>query len=171
MHGVGSRYLPIEQAEETEYFPRMVQIAGVLNEMTPDDVMAVSSSPAAGPGMWNYDFSDPTGPQLGIVALPGSLLVTEMIDPVAMIAYNNELNIQLAEDNAEVLVVVDRGEIEFEIGKFFLWADPAGKLLVRWMNSAPPPEYTCMGRVKTVFIPFLPSMQKEQTGWMEEDEY
>ena len=40
------------------------QVAGSLPDITVADVMAVGFSPSAEMGMWQYDFSDPTGPQV-----------------------------------------------------------------------------------------------------------
>lgn len=40
------------------------QVAGSLPDITVADVMAVGFTPSAEMGMWQYDFSDPTGPQV-----------------------------------------------------------------------------------------------------------
>lgn len=40
------------------------QVAGSLPDITVADVMAVGCTPSAEMGMWQYDFSDPTGPQV-----------------------------------------------------------------------------------------------------------
>lgn len=63
-HGMRSRFLPIDQLDEQTYAPRTVQVAGVLPELTVKDILAVGCTPAPGVGMWQYDFSDPDGPQV-----------------------------------------------------------------------------------------------------------
>lgn len=42
----------------------MEQVAGALPEITVADIMAVGCTPAPEMGMWQYDFSDPEGPQV-----------------------------------------------------------------------------------------------------------
>lgn len=61
-----SRFLPIDQLDEQTYSPRIVQIAGALQDVTVGDIMAVSVTPPPEKGTWQYDFSDPEGPQVYI---------------------------------------------------------------------------------------------------------
>ncbi|CAM9406045.1 unnamed protein product [Scytosiphon promiscuus] len=168
-HGMRSRFLPVDQLDDEVFAPRIVQVAGMLREMTVEDVMAVGFTPAAEMGMWQYDFSDPGGPQLGSVAVPGGEQVFNMKEPVAIVCPNEDLNIQMPNDEqTEMLLVVDRANREYEYGKFFLWNTAAG-LLVRYFEGEPDPEYECVGRVGLVLAPFLPSMRKKSSGFEEED--
>lgn len=59
-----SRFLPIEQLDNQDFAPRIVQVVGAMREISVADVMAVGASPPAEIGMWQYDFSDPEGPQV-----------------------------------------------------------------------------------------------------------
>lgn len=38
----------------------------MLRDITVEDIMAVGFTPAAEMGMWQYDFSDPSGPQVRV---------------------------------------------------------------------------------------------------------
>lgn len=59
-----SRFLPVDQLDDETFAPRIVQVAGTLSDVTVADIMAVGVTPAAELGMWQYDFSDPGGPQV-----------------------------------------------------------------------------------------------------------
>ncbi|CAB1100338.1 unnamed protein product [Ectocarpus sp. CCAP 1310/34] len=169
-HGMRSRFLPVDQMDDEVFAPRIVQVAGVLPEITVADIMAVGFTPAPEMGMWQYDFSDPEGPQLGTVAVPGGEQVFKMKEPVAIVCPNDDLNIQMPNDEkAEMLLVIDRANREFEFGKFFLWDTPSDGLVVRYFEGEPTPGFACVGRVGIVLAPFLPSMAKKSSGFEEED--
>ncbi|CAM9894059.1 unnamed protein product [Ectocarpus sp. 13 AM-2016] len=93
-----SRFLPVDQMDDEVFAPRIVQVAGALPEITVADIMAVGFTPAPEMGMWQYDFSDPEGPQLGTVAVPGGEQVFKMKEPVAIVCPNDDLNIQMPND-------------------------------------------------------------------------
>ncbi|CBJ33396.1 conserved unknown protein [Ectocarpus siliculosus] len=97
-HGMRSRFLPVDQMDDEVFAPRIVQVAGALPEITVADIMAVGFTPAPEMGMWQYDFSDPEGPQLGTVAVPGGEQVFNMKEPVAIVCPNDDLNIQMPND-------------------------------------------------------------------------
>lgn len=63
-----SRFLPVEQLDDETFAPRTIQIAGALPDITVADIMAVSCNPPSEMGMWQYDFSDPSGPQVSLIA-------------------------------------------------------------------------------------------------------
>lgn len=63
-HGMRSRFLPVEQLDDETFTPRIVQLAGALGDVTVADIMAVGFTPSPEMGMWQYDFSDPGGPQV-----------------------------------------------------------------------------------------------------------
>jgi len=63
-HGTGSKFMPLTQLDSEEYAPRTVQVAGVLPGLTKEEFYAPQSAPAAPPGQWQFDFSDPEGPQV-----------------------------------------------------------------------------------------------------------
>lgn len=168
-HGMRSRFLPIEQLDDQAFAPRIVQVAGALREISVADVMAVGTSQPAEIGMWQYDFSDPHGPQMGTVAVPGCEAIFNMEEPVAIVSPNDDLNIILPEDEeAEVLLIVDRVDRNFVNSKFFLW-NTADGLEVRFFESEPPLGYECVGRVGLVVVPFVKTMAQTFTGFEEEE--
>jgi len=77
--------------------------------LTAEELLAPTSFDSAGYGRWTYDFSDPEGPQLGTVALPGSELVHGCIDPVIVIANTLSLGVDLQEDEE---VEVSNGRVK-----------------------------------------------------------
>jgi hypothetical protein len=102
-HADNFKYLPISTAQYDEFYPRILPIAGVYPDVTVDQLMSPKSTPAAAVGMWTYEFTDPAGSQLGTVALPGSDVLSEAVDPVVLIAKNTDLNIQIL-DETEILI-------------------------------------------------------------------
>eukprot|EP00953_Heterococcus_sp_UTEX-ZZ885_P024043 13179-Heterococcus_DN1.PRE.1 len=106
LHGTGSRFMPVVQIDEDEHYPRSIAVAGMYPGITAElrvamlctafsaqEIAAVTSSEAAEPGSWQYDFTDPEGPQMGTVAVPGSAIVTEMDDPCIIVAQSDALGI------------------------------------------------------------------------------
>ena len=168
-HGQGFKFLPLERGGRKFHFPRIVQIAGVFPDLTPEELMAPSSVPAAPVGKWAYDFSDPEGPQLGTVALPGSDAVAKCEDPVVMITTNTALGVQYPEE-VEILVLVDRADRRHVDDSFFVFRTPDNRLLIEW-NDELEPGYEIMGRVALCASPFIESMAKKITGIAEEDEF
>jgi hypothetical protein len=168
-HGQGFKFLPLERGGRKFHFPRIVQIAGVYPELTAEDLLAPKSFPAAPVGRWVYDFSDPEGPQLGTVALPGSDVVAQCEDPVVMIATNTALGVQYP-DEVEILVCVDRADRTLVSDGFFVFRTPDNRLLVQWSDELEP-GYEILGRVALCAAPFIESMAKKVTGIAEEDEF
>ncbi|CAM9606364.1 unnamed protein product, partial [Phaeothamnion confervicola] len=126
LHGTGSRYMPIVQIKSSQEYPRTVAVAGVYPGLTPDEFLTPQSSEPAELGKWQYDFTDPDGPQMGTVALPGSAQLNSLDDPVIVVARNDVLGIELPKGDVSTLVVADRADTEFEMGKFFVWQTPEG---------------------------------------------
>ena len=144
--------------------------------MTKEDFFAVTSEPAADPGQWTYDFSDPDGPQLGTVAIDGSNVVFSCKDPVAIIAEHPSIGVKLPEaikDPVDLVVVVDRAETGFAERKFLVLDSPQEGLVIRAFAAKAdiPPNCAILGRVELVQIPWLPAMKPTKTGFMEADEY
>ncbi|KAG5178195.1 hypothetical protein JKP88DRAFT_225645 [Tribonema minus] len=168
LHGTGSRFLPIVQIGAREHYPRTVCIAGAYPGLTAEDIAAPTSGEPAEQGTWQYDFTDPEGPQMGTVALPGGDTVTDLIDPVIIVAASDSLGISLPQDaTTEVLAVVDRAEVDFQEGKFFVWQAPDKSVIIRWFKQEPQ-GYQCLGRVVFVHVPFLDVMKKPSSGFEEE---
>ena len=70
-------------------------VAGKYPTLSVDDVFYPAENPAVPAGSWVYDFSDGEDAKLGTVAIPGSELVSEAVDPVVLVAKNTDLNIAL----------------------------------------------------------------------------
>jgi hypothetical protein len=168
LHGQNFKFLPIIQGNPKKHFPRIVCIAGVYPDLSPEELMAPSSSPAAPVGRWMYDFSDPDGPQLGTVAIPGSDVVTECIDPIAVIAKNTVLGVDAPED-MEMVVLIDRANRNFSPDNFYIFKTPSNTLLIQWTESISQ-GYQCLGKVVLCLSPFLESMRTALSGFAEADE-
>lgn len=175
LHGQKACFLPLKQLDMDYYAPRIVQIAGSYPGLSRKDFFAVQSEASADPGQWSYDFSDPDGPQLGTVALEGSAMVSSCEDPVAIIAEHPSIGVQLPEaikDPVDLVVLVDRAEVNFEERAFFVLDTSDGVLIAAFPSKKElPPGSEILGKVKMVQIPWLPAMKPTKTGFMEEDEY
>ena len=137
----------------------------------------MSSEPAAELGQWAYDFSDPNGPQLGTVALPGMTSVYETEDPVVIIAEHYALGVKLPKelvDPVDLIVLCDRSKKFFAERRFLILEleGSQGELTIAAFGSKGemPANAQILGQVTLVQIPWLPSMQKKKSGFMEEDE-
>mmetsp|Transcript_5574 Transcript_5574/g.10593 ORF Transcript_5574/g.10593 Transcript_5574/m.10593 type:complete len:230 (-) Transcript_5574:742-1431(-) len=174
-HGENACFLPLEQCHEEYYAPRIVQIAGLYPGITKEEFKAVTSSPAAELGQWAYDFSDPDGPQMGTVALPGSEIIAACEDPVVIIAEHFALGVPLPDvlkDPVDLLVLVDRAKKGFSERKFLVVDVPGEGVLIKAFTtkSEIPEGSEILGRVDFVQVPWLPCMQKKRSGFMEDDQ-
>ncbi len=138
--------------------------------------MAVTSSPAAEIGQWTYDFSDPNGPQLGTVAIPGGPKVHQCIDPVAIIAEHFSFGVPLPDvvkDPVDLVVLVDRSQRHFAERRFLVLDVPGSTLAIAAFNTKAEVPSGCeiLGHVDIVLVPWLPSMKSNKSGIAEVDEY
>lgn len=152
------------------------KIAGPYPGLTKEEFFAVQSEPSPEMGQWTYDFSDPDGPQLGTVAIEGSLPLYNCQDPVVIIAEHQSIGVQLPDaikDPVDLVVVVDRAETSFAERKFTVLDVPGEGLVIKAFPAKKdmPSDVTILGRVELVQIPWLPSMKPTKTGFMEVDEY
>jgi hypothetical protein len=145
-----------------------MRIAGVYPEISADELLAPPSIPSGGMGCWSYDFPDPDGPQLGIVAIPGSPKITNAIDPTVMITTNTQLGVQLVEE-AEMLVVVDRGDLKITRDNFYVFRTPNNDLKIQWTDKVEK-GYEVLGKVILCTIPYNAANAPKKTGFMEEDD-
>jgi len=168
-HGQNFKFLPVIRGSMDEHFPRIIPIAGVFPDISVEQVLAPYSSPGAPVGQWTYEFTDPDGSQLGTVALPGSTVITDAIDPVVLIAKNTILNVKCV-DEVEMIVVVDRGDTQFFSGEFFLFHDPRGQqLTIEWFEKKPT-HLQIVGRILQCAMPMTEAMRPVKTGFLEEDD-
>mmetsp|Transcript_30987 Transcript_30987/g.35308 ORF Transcript_30987/g.35308 Transcript_30987/m.35308 type:complete len:215 (+) Transcript_30987:156-800(+) len=176
LHGESSCFLPLAQLDQDYYAPRIIQIAGSYPGITAEEIQAVSSEPSPDMGQWNYDFSDPDGPQLGTIAIEGSDKVHNVDDPVVIIAEHQALGVTLPpelEDPVDLIVLVDRARQTFAERKFLVLELPGENVSIGAYTSKSelPTNCNILGQVALVQIPWLPCMKKTKTGFMEEDEY
>lgn len=144
--------------------------------LTREAFFAPTSEPAAEVGQWAYDFSDPDGPQLGTVAIPGSEIVTTCEDPVVIICEHKSLGLPIANGDqltepVDICVLVDRKK-GFGERKFLVLEIPGEeelKIGAYATKAEMPPDCNILGRVDLTLIPWLPCMQKKKSGFMEED--
>lgn len=115
-----------------------------------------------------YDFSDPSGPQLGTVALPPSDVVTYAVDPIALISTSSSLGLKLVEE-LEVVVVIDRGDREFNQERFYAFKSPENKVVVQWSDRMEP-GFEILGRVILCTVPWTEGMRQPKSGFAESDE-
>jgi len=170
--------MPVLQNNEEYIAPRIVQIAGGYPGVTAEEFLAVSSEPAAELGHWSYDFSDPDGPQMGTVAIPGQATSYKCIDPVAIIAEHFSLNVQLPPelvDPVDLIVLCDRDKTHFAERRFLVLDGVPGfdgeLSIASFPSKGDLPEGSrILGHVELVQIPWLPCMTKTRSGFSEEDE-
>lgn len=176
LHGENSCFLPLKQFDQDEFAPRIVQIAGAYPGITREEFFAVTSEPSPPQGQWTYDFSDPDGPQVGTVAIEGSQIVSDVEDPVVIIAEHPALGIQLPnsiKDPVDLVVLVDRALTTFGERKFLVYEVPGEGIQIGAFSTKRemPDGAEILGRVELVQIPWLPSMAPTKTGFLEADEY
>jgi len=175
MHGESSCFLPLLQNDDEYIAPRIVQIAGAYPDVDVETYISVSSEPPAEMGQWTYDFSDPTGPQMGTVALPGMTSVYETEDPVVIIADHEEMGVQLPmlTEPVDLVVLCDRSRKYFAERKFLVLETeerPGFVTVAAFLSKEEmPAKAKILGQVTLVQIPWLPSMQKKKSGFMEEE--
>lgn len=167
-HGENFKFLPIIKGSNEDHYPRIIKIAGVFPNLSPESLLAPISTPAPAPGQWTYDFSDPEGPQLGTVAVPGSPVITACVDPVVMIAKNKDIGLTVSVE-VECLVVVDRADRKWSPNSFFVFRTPNNRLLIQWTDKVEK-GFEILGKVVLVAVPWLPTMERKKSGWLEDDE-
>mmetsp|Transcript_21429 Transcript_21429/g.27712 ORF Transcript_21429/g.27712 Transcript_21429/m.27712 type:complete len:224 (+) Transcript_21429:187-858(+) len=176
IHGENSCFLPLQQVDQDFYAPRIVQIAGAYPGLTKEEFVSVTSEPSPEKGQWTYDFSDPDGPQVGTVALPGGEIVHFAEDPVAIIAEHPSIGVNLPKaikGAVDLVVVVDRAKRGFADRKFLVVNSPSEGVTIGayGAKSELPEGGEILGRVLMVQVPWLPSMAPTKTGFAEADEY
>lgn len=158
------------------YTTKQKQIAGAYPGVTTQEFLATTSEPPADLGQWTYDFTDPDGPQLGTIALPGMSSVYETEDPVVLIGEHTVLGVTLPPeivDPVDLIVLCDRSRNRFAERKFLVLeveSNP-GVIHIGAFNTKDemPSPSRILGHVTMVQIPWLPSMKKKKSGFMEED--
>eukprot|EP00956_Cyclotella_meneghiniana_P015762 scaffold24459_cov75-Cyclotella_meneghiniana.AAC.3 len=178
LHGQGACFLPLLQNDDEYIAPRIVQIAGAYPGVDIPTYLSLTSEPPAELGQWSYDFTDPEGPQLGTVALPGLSTVYETVDPVAIIAESNALGVSvpnMGDAVVDLIVLCDRSRRNWQERKFLVLdmdGSGQGELQIGAFvqKDEIPAGAKILGHVTFVQVPWLPGMQKKRSGFSEEDE-
>lgn len=136
----------------------------------------MTSEEAPEPGQWTYDFSDPDGPQMGTVALPGSNVVATCEDPVVIIAEHDAIGVQLPPaltEPVDLIVLVDRAAQTFAERRFLVvnTQEEGIKIAAFETKEDLPAGCEILGQVVLVQIPWLPCMKPTKSGFAEADEY
>ena len=167
-HGENFRFMPITKLAPDEYWPQILPIAGILGEMTAEELYSPPQVIKPEQGMWTYDFSNPNMPQLGTVAIPGSERLYWCDDPVVVIATNEQLNIKMTE-LVEVMIVIDRADKEWDKeNSFFMFEAPDNSMSVMWSDAGVPPGHKILGKVAVVSLPLTKSMRSADAMFEEE---
>lgn len=136
--------MPTYRLETASEVPHIVPVVGKM-PLSPDDLKAVPMPDEeepfrivkfSGTGAW--------------VALPGWQAVYAAEDPVALLINTDDLPVEIAEANEEVLLLVDRGDRTWNEFSFFL-QEENDSLSVIWSPEAP--EQKIVGRVLLVLRP------------------
>ncbi|KAJ1423178.1 hypothetical protein B484DRAFT_451996 [Ochromonadaceae sp. CCMP2298] len=168
-HGEDFKFLFVTRGSEEDHYPRIIPVAGTYPGITDEELRAPYCTPAAAPGQWAYQFPDPENASFGTVAVPGNIIVTEALDPVAVITTNTALGIKLIEE-VEMLVVVDRGDKGFNSADFYLFKDANGNTFIRWLDRPDFDAYDIMGKVMVCMVPFTDAMKRPKSGFLEDDD-
>jgi hypothetical protein len=136
--------LAIHRLEQEEELPLILPMAGSL-ALTATALQQVPKAQAqepfrivgfSGAGAW--------------VPIPGWPVVLKAADPVALVTQSNRLPLNQQTKVEEVLVIVDRGNPDWNIDSYFLVAGEE-QLEIQWFEEAP--ESPLLGRVILVLRP------------------
>lgn len=136
--------LPTYRLETASEVPRVVPVVGRL-PLSPDDLKAVPMPDEE--GTFRIVKFNGTG---AWVALPGWQAVYAAVDPVALLMDTDDLPVEVADTNEEVLVLVDRGDRTWNEFSYFVQAE-GDRLAVAWSPSAPAQKI--LGRVLLILRP------------------
>eukprot|EP00978_Attheya_sp_CCMP212_P007826 scaffold18171_cov46-Attheya_sp.AAC.2 len=75
---------------------------GIVSRIDGRKCGVVTSEPAPELGQWTYDFSDLEGPQMGMVAIEGSLVVYGCDETIVIVADNFSIGVELP---AEIIMI------------------------------------------------------------------
>lgn len=167
LHGSDFCFMPLLQLTNDDQWPRVLRVAGEYPGLTAAELAAPPSTvEAAAPGGWIFEFPDAYSSEFGMIAVPGYDLVHHSVDPVVVVAKSGSLGLPLVKEQ-EVLVVVDRDDKDFDDRAFFAFADAQGTIVMRRFESETS-EYSIVGKIILIQLPFDPSTQPKSGTWLEE---
>ena len=165
-HGTGFRFMPLSTMSK-ESSPVIVCIAGAFPGLTADQLLAPQPLPFAPAGKWNYHVLTGEAASNGFVAIPGSLLLDENPDTVAVVCNSRDLGLEFPDGNPhEVLALIHRSDVatvdmrEFDDQSFYALSDEAGMVHIRWVPAVPP-GWRILGRL---LFAQMPQVQRPGAG-------
>ncbi len=120
--------LPLYRLESDEELPRFLPVAGKL-PLKATDVAAIPRATAVGA----FSLVNTTWQRW--VGLPGWQMVVSAIDPIVVFMTNQDL-IKDADEDEELLMLVDRGVTEWNDFKYFM-VDRSGELVIDYFATLP----------------------------------
>ena len=160
MHGTGSRFMPLSSVSK-DSSPAVVCVAGVYPGITAEQLRAPQPVPFAPPGKWNYHMMQPDAAPGGFVAIPGSVLLDNSPDTVAVVCMSPDIGVEFPDGQEhECLALIDRSDEAvvnpqaFDHQAFYALADPSGAIQIRWMNVLPA-DWSVEGRVLFTLMPLI----------------
>ena len=159
-HGTGFRFMPLATVSR-ESAAAVVCIAGAYPGITADQLKAPDPVPFAPPGSWNYHMLKPGASPGGFVAIPGSPLLDDNPDSVAVVCTSSSLGLEFPDNQEhEVLALINRGDVAvvddsaMDERAFYALADPQGTLHIRWIDAIPE-GWKIVGRLLFAQMPFV----------------
>jgi len=117
--------------------------------------------PFSPPGKWNYHMLKEDAAPGGFVAIPGSPLLDDNPDTVAVVCMSRAIGLDFPDSQEhECLALINRGDAAtidrsaFDSKGFYAFADHQGAVSIRWVESVPD-EWTILGRVLFTMMPHI----------------
>ncbi len=136
--------LPFYRVEIDDELPCLLPVAGQL-PLTPDALKDVPPLNKRG----SFQLVEVSAHQT-LVTIPGWQVILKAQDPVVILCKSNQLPTQEKEKSEDVLVVIDRGQQEWEADSYFA-VDQSGQVEMHWFPEAP--TVTLLGRLILVLRP------------------
>ena len=158
-HGTGFRFMPLETISK-DSSPVILCIAGFYPGLTADQLLSPAALPFSRPGAWNYHMLTTEAPG-GFVALPGSSLLDEAPNTVAVVCGSASLGIEFPDESEhEVVALINRSDgatldpALFSPNNFYAFADETGAVHIRWIEAIPP-GWRVIGKLIYTQLPFV----------------
>ena len=136
--------LPLYRLEEQSDMSCTIPVAGKL-PLSPNDWKQVNTVEAVEP----FNLVSYSG-RGSLVSLPGWQAILKADEPLGILCSSDRLPKSLLEKPEEVLVIVDRGVINWDSNSYFL-LEEAGELIFKWFESRP--NTPLLGQVVLVVCP------------------
>lgn len=159
-HSTGYHFMPLATCAK-DSSPVVLCIAGAYPGMTAEQLLAPNPLPFAPPGRWNYHVLTGDAAPGGFVALPGSQLLDDHPNAVAVVCTGVSLGLSFSDGNDhEVIAIIDRSDIAtvdragFSSKDFYALADADGAVHIRWIQDLPA-GWRVLGRLLYTQMPYV----------------